>query len=49
MIGNDWRKGTSFPKPPEDKKEADKAPESADALNGEDKKACMKVNPAYTF
>ncbi|KOG57369.1 transcriptional regulator [Streptomyces griseoflavus] len=49
VIGNDWRKGTSFPKPAEDKKEADKAPESADALNGEDKKACMKVNPAYTF
>ncbi len=49
VIGNDWRKGTSFPKPAEDKKEADKAPDSADALNGEDKKACMKVNPAYTF
>lgn len=49
VIGNDWRRGTSFPKPSEDKKEADKAPDSADALNGEDKKACMKVNPAYTF
>ncbi|MEU2789252.1 LCP family protein [Streptomyces sp. NPDC007100] len=49
VIGNDWRKGTSYPKPPAGEKEADKAPESADALNGEDKKACMKVNPAYTF
>ncbi|WP_206507421.1 LCP family protein [Streptomyces chrestomyceticus] len=49
VIGNDWRRGTAFPKPSEDKKEADKAPDSADALNGEDKKACMKVNPAYTF
>ncbi|MEU7153076.1 LCP family protein [Streptomyces sp. NPDC045456] len=49
VIGNDWRKGTSFPVPSEGKKEADKAPDSADALNGEDKKACMKVNPAYTF
>ncbi|MFD7666579.1 LCP family protein [Streptomyces sp. NPDC059788] len=49
VIGNDWRRGTAFPKPPADTKEADKAPESADALNGEDKKACMKVNPSYTF
>ncbi|MFH8349423.1 LCP family protein [Streptomyces sp. NPDC018045] len=49
VIGNDWRRGTSFPKPPAGKEEAGKAPDSADALNGEDKKACMKVNPAYTF
>ncbi|NGO73443.1 LCP family protein [Streptomyces sp. SB3404] len=26
-----------------------KAPKSADALNGDDKKACMKVNPNYTW
>ncbi|OKH97629.1 transcriptional regulator [Streptomyces sp. CB02923] len=49
VIGNDWRRGTAYPKPPAGKKDEDKAPESADALNGEDKKACMKVNPAYTF
>ncbi|AJT66695.1 LCP family protein [Streptomyces chattanoogensis] len=50
VVGNDWRTGTEFPKKPGSAdKTADKAPDSADALNGEDKKACMKVNPSYTF
>ncbi|MFI7104029.1 LCP family protein [Streptomyces sp. NPDC050161] len=48
VVGNDWREGTTYPKQDADKG-SDKAPESADALNGEDKKACMKVNPMYTF
>ncbi|MFE1176773.1 LCP family protein [Streptomyces sp. NPDC058773] len=48
VVGNDWRSGTAYPKQG-DEKGADKAPDSADALNGEDTKACMKVNPSYTF
>ncbi|MFJ6750934.1 LCP family protein [Streptomyces sp. NPDC091266] len=49
VVGNDWRNGAEYPKQPGGDKAADKAPESADALNGEDKKACMKVNPQYSF
>ncbi|GAU68532.1 putative LytR family transcriptional regulator [Streptomyces sp. NBRC 110611] len=49
VIGNDWRDGTTYPKQPSDDKPARKAPDSADALNGEDTKACMKVNPQYSF
>ncbi|MEU6120082.1 LCP family protein [Streptomyces sp. NPDC047117] len=49
IVGNDWRTGTTYPKAAGGKQQADKAPESADALNGEDKKACMKVNPSYTW
>lgn len=49
VIGNDWRSGATYPKQPDGDKAADKAPDSADALNGENTKACMKVNPQYTF
>ncbi|MCF3174093.1 LCP family protein [Streptomyces sioyaensis] len=49
VIGNDWRTGSAYPKASGDDKSADKAPDSADALNGEDSKACMKVNPQYSF
>ncbi|ARF55611.1 LCP family protein [Streptomyces gilvosporeus] len=49
VVGNDWRTGTAYPKQQGDDKPADKAPDSADALNGNDTKACMKVNPGYTF
>ncbi|GAO09810.1 putative LytR family transcriptional regulator [Streptomyces lydicamycinicus] len=49
VVGNDWRTGTAYPEQSDDEKGADKAPDSADALNGEDTKACMKVNPSYTF
>ncbi|MGW7576368.1 LCP family protein [Streptomyces sp. NPDC054765] len=49
VVGNDWRHGSAYPKQPGDEKAADKAPDSADALNGEDSKACMKVNPQYSF
>ncbi|MFG2141672.1 LCP family protein [Streptomyces sp. NPDC048650] len=49
VVGNDWRSGTAYPKKPGGDKAADKAPDSADALHGDDKKACMKVNPQYTF
>ncbi|MFF7655417.1 LCP family protein [Streptomyces sp. NPDC007983] len=47
VVGNDWRSGTTYPKA--GSADDDKTPESADALNGEDKKACMSVNPNYTF
>ncbi|GAA1690498.1 LCP family protein [Streptomyces yatensis] len=46
VVGNDWREGTAYPKPATD--DDGKAPESADALNGEEK-GCMKVNPGYSF
>ncbi|MFC9233907.1 LCP family protein [Streptomyces decoyicus] len=49
VVGNDWRNGSAYPKKSGEEKAADKAPDSADALNGEDSKACMKVNPQYTF
>ncbi|MBA0049465.1 LytR family transcriptional regulator [Streptomyces sp. AJS327] len=57
VIGADWRDGTAYPKPEGGtgdgaKKPGDdeqKAPDSAEALNGDDKKACMKVNPAHTW
>ncbi|WP_435877033.1 LCP family protein [Streptomyces acidicola] len=45
VVGADWREGTAYPA----KKEDDTTPESADALNGADKKACMKVNPNFTW
>ncbi|WP_081239999.1 LCP family protein [Streptomyces viridosporus] len=45
VVGADWREGTSYRAPEED----DKTPESAHALNGADDKACMHVNPAFTW
>ncbi|MFI1731945.1 LCP family protein [Streptomyces acidicola] len=45
VVGADWREGTAYPA----KKEDDTTPESADALNGADKKACMEVNPNFTW
>ncbi|QEU93954.1 LCP family protein [Streptomyces kanamyceticus] len=46
VVGADWREGDVPPKP---KKKDDKTPDSADALSGSDKKACMKVDPNYTW
>ncbi|MBO3682820.1 LCP family protein [Streptomyces sp. NEAU-YJ-81] len=46
VVGNDWREGATYPKAATD--DGAKTPESADALNGE-QKGCMKVNPGYTF
>ncbi|CAM5709406.1 LytR family transcriptional regulator OS=Streptomyces alboniger OX=132473 GN=CP975_13890 PE=3 SV=1 [Streptomyces alboniger] len=46
VVGADWREGDA---PPEAKKENDATPESADALSGSDKKACMKVDPSFTW
>lgn len=49
VVGNDWRTGDTYPKAAGGQQDADKAPQSADTLNGEDSEACMKVNPSYTF
>ncbi|MGK5630700.1 LCP family protein [Streptomyces sp. URMC 123] len=47
VIGGDWRTGTAFPKA--EAKEETKAPESVDALKGDDAKACMKVDPRHRW
>ncbi|MFI9584150.1 LCP family protein [Streptomyces sp. NPDC052236] len=45
-VGADWRKGTAFPKAaPKD----DKTPTSANALQGDDDKFCMPVQPGFTY
>ncbi|MEU8768837.1 LCP family protein [Streptomyces griseus] len=44
-VGADWRDEGAFPV----SKGKEKTPESAGALNGDDDKACMKVNPNYTW
>ncbi|TSB18039.1 LCP family protein [Streptomyces benahoarensis] len=49
IVGNDWRTGTVYPKPAGGGDDSGKAPENDSTLNGEDNKACMKVNPQYTF
>ncbi len=48
VIGGDWREGNTYPKGEQGGggKKDNKAPDSADALRGDDDKACMEVNPA---
>ncbi|MGV2916041.1 LCP family protein [Streptomyces alfalfae] len=46
VVGADWREGKA---PAKAKKKDDSTPESADALSGSDKKACMKVDPNFTW
>ncbi|GAA2960847.1 MULTISPECIES: LCP family protein [Streptomyces] len=45
-VGADWREDGSYPAKAG---EEEKTPESADALNGADEEACMKVNPGFTW
>ncbi|MEU0740901.1 LCP family protein [Streptomyces sp. NPDC006134] len=45
VVGADWREGTAYRAPKSD----DKTPRTAQALNGADDKACMHVNPAFTW
>ncbi|MFF7314617.1 LCP family protein [Streptomyces sp. NPDC008137] len=45
VVGADWREGTDYKAPEEN----DRTPKSAEALNGADDKACMQVNPAFTW
>jgi LCP family protein required for cell wall assembly len=52
VIGGDWRDGTTYPKSAPGsagEKKENKAPDSADALSGDNKKACMEVNPNYVW
>ncbi|WP_461030349.1 LCP family protein, partial [Streptomyces sparsus] len=59
VVGADWREGTAYPKasadagpsgePAADTEDDGKAPDSLDALTGDDSSACMKVNPAHTW
>ncbi|WRY82449.1 LCP family protein [Streptomyces clavifer] len=44
-VGADWRKDGAYPA----KAVEEKTPESAGALNGANEKACMHVNPGFTF
>ncbi|GHC62779.1 LCP family protein [Streptomyces flavofungini] len=46
VVGADWRAGD---KPKKAAKQDDSTPDSADALSGSDKKACMKVDPNFTW
>jgi hypothetical protein len=45
VVGADWREGTAYKAPKED----DKTPDTAEALNASDTKACMKVDPDFTW
>ncbi|MFI6088984.1 LCP family protein [Streptomyces sp. NPDC051218] len=45
IVGADWREGNAPPKSKQD----DRTPDSAEALNGSDKKACMHVDPDFTW
>ncbi|MEV6262370.1 LCP family protein [Streptomyces sp. NPDC051784] len=44
-VGADWREDGAYPA----KAAEEKTPESANPLNGADEKACMHVNPNYTW
>ncbi|ALV35328.1 transcriptional regulator [Streptomyces sp. CdTB01] len=45
VVGADWRSGTKYTSADSD----DTTPKSAGALNGADTKACMHVDPDYTW
>ncbi|MEU1041819.1 LCP family protein [Streptomyces sp. NPDC005907] len=45
VVGADWREGTAYKAKAGD----NKTPDTADALNGADAGACMKVNPNFTW
>ncbi|MFD8149617.1 LCP family protein [Streptomyces sp. NPDC059720] len=45
VVGADWRTGDAY----EALERSDRTPESAQALNGADDKACMKVSPGFTW
>lgn len=58
LIGADWREGSSYPetadpRPPggagDEDKDEKSTPVSESGLNGDDKSACMQVNPAHTW
>lgn len=45
VVGADWREGTAYKAPKRD----DRTPDTAEALNASDTKACMKVNDGFTW
>ncbi|MGP4046673.1 LCP family protein [Streptomyces sp. 2A115] len=45
VVGADWREGDTYRAPKED----DRTPGTAEALNGANDKACMHVNPDFTW
>jgi LCP family protein required for cell wall assembly len=45
LVGADWREGTAYKAPKQD----DRTPDTAEALNASDTKACMKVDPDFTW
>ncbi|WP_432195479.1 LCP family protein [Streptomyces sp. bgisy027] len=45
VVGADWREGTAYRAPEKD----DRTPDTAEALNASDSKACMKVNDGFTW
>ncbi|MEV7865904.1 LCP family protein [Streptomyces sp. NPDC088124] len=47
VVGADWREGSSFPK--ESAPAAGGVPDTADAINGSEKDACMDVYAPYRF
>ncbi|MEE1938591.1 LCP family protein [Streptomyces sp. TRM 70361] len=56
VIGADWRQGNAYPgrapgatAPGENGADGSEIPESAGALNGSQKDACMEVNPAHVW
>ena len=44
-VGADWREGGAYPAEAAE----EKTPDSANPLNGADEKACMHVNPSFTW
>jgi LCP family protein required for cell wall assembly len=49
VVGADWREGSAYPEQAANREDEKlEAPESADALGGEEKD-CMSVNPRYTW
>ncbi|MEU9011473.1 LCP family protein [Streptomyces sp. NPDC048479] len=47
IVGADWRQGDAYPK--STAQQDNKTPTSAKPLNGEDKTACMPVQPGFTW
>ncbi|MFI5759061.1 LCP family protein [Streptomyces sp. NPDC051569] len=47
VVGADWRSGSAYPK--EARPEAGGIPDTADAINGSEKNACMDVYKPYRF
>nr|WP_229914764.1 LCP family protein [Streptomyces chartreusis] len=45
VVGADWREGTAYKAPKQD----DRTPDTAEALNASDTKACMKVSDGFTW